>query len=125
MINLTIDEITYLHEKLIQKTGGMSGIRDIGMLESAVYSAMQSFGDEEVYPTPIERAARLAYSVTMNHPFMDGNKRTGMLVMLMTLKLNRIAIEYTQQELIYLGLSVADGSNGYEEILNWIKVHRI
>lgn len=70
MINLTIDEITYLHEKLIQKTGGMSGIRDIGMLESAVYSAMQSFGDEEVYPTPIERAARLAYSVTMNHPWM-------------------------------------------------------
>ncbi|WP_321018795.1 type II toxin-antitoxin system death-on-curing family toxin [Eisenbergiella porci] len=125
MINLTIDEITYLHEKLIQNTGGMSGIRDIGMLESAVYSAMQSFGDEEVYPTPIERAARLAYSVTMNHPFMDGNKRTGMLVMLMTLKLNHIAIEYTQQELIYLGLSVADGSNGYEEILNWIKVHRI
>lgn len=124
MINLTIDEITYLHEKLIQKTGGMSGIRDIGMLESAVYSAMQSFGDEEVYPTPIERAARLAYSVTMNHPFIDGNKRTGMLVMLMTLKLNHIAIEYTQQELICLGLSVADGSNGYEQILNWIKVHR-
>ena len=123
MINLTIDEIIYLHEKLIQKTGGMSGIRDIGMLESAVYSAMQSFGDEEVYPTPIERAARLAYSVTMNHPFIDGNKRTGMLVMLMTLKLNHIAIEYTQQELIYLGLSVADGSNGYEEILNWIKGH--
>ena len=125
MINLTIDEITYLHEKLIQKTGGMSGIRDIGMLESAVYSAMQSFGDEEVYPTPIERAARLAYSVTMNHPFMDGNKRTGMLVMLMTLKLNHIAKVYTQQELIWLGLSVADGSNGYEEILNWIKVHLI
>lgn len=125
MINLTIDEITYLHEKLIQKTGGMSGIRDIGMLESAVYSAMQSFGDEEVYPTPIERAARLAYSVTMNHPFIDGNKRIGMLVMLMTLKLNHIAIEYTQQELICLSLSVADGSNGYEEILNWIKVHRM
>lgn len=54
------------HTVPIQKTGGMSGIRDIGMLESAVYSAMQSFGDEEAYSTPIERAARLAYSVTMN-----------------------------------------------------------
>lgn len=86
------------------------------MLESAVYSAMQSFGDEEVYPTPMERAARLAYFVTKNCLFIDENKRTGMLVMLMTLKLNHITIDYTQQEVIYLGLSVADGSNGYGDI---------
>ncbi|MSS89527.1 type II toxin-antitoxin system death-on-curing family toxin [Eisenbergiella tayi] len=125
MINLTIDEITYLHEKLIQKTGDISGIRDIGMLESAVYSAKQSFGDEEVYPIPIERAARLAYYVITNHLFMDGNKRTGMSVMLMTLKLNHIEIEYTQQELICLGLSVADRSNGYGVILKWIIVQQM
>lgn len=124
MINLTINEIISLHEKLLKKTGGISGVRDIGMLESAVYSTMQAFGEEEVYPTPVERAARLAYSVTMNHPFLDGNKRTGMLAMIVTLKLNGIQLSYTQQELIDLGLSVADGSYGYEEILSWIRERR-
>lgn len=123
MINLTVEEIIKMHEKLIQKTGGMSGLRDFGMLESAVYSAMQFFGEEEVYSTSCERAARLAYAITMNHPFCDGNKRTGMFVMLMTLRLNRAVIKYTQQELITLGLSVADGSKGYQDILAWIKLH--
>jgi death-on-curing protein len=123
MINLSIDDIRYAHERLIQRTGGMPSVRDLGLLESAVYSAMQSFGEEEVYPTPVERAARLAYSITMNHPFLDGNKRAGMLAMLMTLKLNHIALAYAQRELIDLGLSVADGRCGYPEILNWIEAH--
>lgn len=125
MINLTVDEIIQIHKKLIDKTGGMSGLRDFGMLESAVYSAMQSFSEEEVYPTSYERAARLAYAITMNHPFCDGNKRAGMLVMLMILRLNRIVIRYTQQELITLGLCVADGRKGYQDILDWVKLHLI
>lgn len=125
MINLTVDEIMQMHVKLIQKTGGMPSLRDLGMLESAVYSAIQSFGEEEVYTTPCERAARLAYAITMNHPFYDGNKRTGMLVMLMTLRLNHVVIKYTQQELIILGLSVADGSIVYQDILAWIKLHLV
>lgn len=123
MINITVEEIIQIHEILIYKTSGMPGLRDIGMLESAIYSVMQSFGEEEVYPTVVERAARLAYAITMNHPFCDGNKRTGMLVMLMTLKLNRVTIKYNQQELITLGLSVADGSKGYQDILSWINLH--
>lgn len=125
MINLTVEEITHIHQKLIEKTGGMPGLRDFGMLESAVYSTMQSFGEEDVYPTPYERAARLAYAITMNYPFCDGNKRTGMLVMLMTLRLNRIIIAYAQQNLITLGLSVADGSKEFQDILYWIKLHLI
>lgn len=95
----------------------------MGMLESAVYSAMQSFGEEELYPTPCQRAARLAYAITQNHPFGDGNKRTGMLAMLMTLELNHILVRYTQAELIALGLSVANGTKGYEDILEWIQTH--
>lgn len=124
MINLTIEEILRLHQKLLDATGGSPGLRDIGLLESAVYSAQQSFGEEEAYPTPEQRAARLAFSITQNHPFTDGNKRTGMLVMLMTLRLNHVTVSYTQQELILLGLSVADGTAGYQDILEWINHHK-
>jgi len=125
MINLTVDELLILHQKLLDATGGLAGVRDVGLLESAVYSAMQAFGDEEAYPTPEQRAARLAYSITQNHPFVDGNKRTGMLAMLMLLRLNHVEIRYSQAELISLGLSVADGTLGYDEIYNWINQHKV
>ena len=124
MILLTIPEIQMLHSKLIQKTGGTDGLRDQGLLESAVYSTDVSFGDVEKYPTTEEKAARLAYALICNHAFLDGNKRIGILVMLTTLKLNRIILSYTQQELIELGLSVASGTSGYEEILKWIQNHK-
>ena len=70
-----------------------------------------------------ERAARLAFAITMNLPFLDGNKRIEMLVMLMTLQLNHISIVYTQQELIHLGTAVANGRTGYADILKWINNH--
>lgn len=124
MITLTVSEILRLHQKLLDATGGLSGTRDLGLLESAVYSANQVFGEEEAYPTVEQRAARLAYAITQNHPFVDGNKRIGMLVMLMTLRLNHVQIQYTQAELIQLGLSVADNSYRYEDILAWIINHK-
>ena len=124
MITLTVSEILRLHQKLLDATGGLSGTRDLGLLESAVYSANQEFGEEEAYPTVEQRAARLAYAITQNHPFVDGNKRIGMLVMLMTLRLNHVQIQYTQAELIQLGLSVADNSYRYEDILAWINNHK-
>lgn len=124
MITLTVSEILRLHQKLLDATGGLSGTRDLGLLKSAVYSANQVFGEEEAYPTVEQRAARLAYAITQNHPFVDGNKRIGMLVMLMTLRLNHVQIQYTQAELIQLGLSVADNSYRYEDILAWINNHK-
>lgn len=65
----------------------------------------------------------MAYAIIMNHPFNDGNKRTGILVMLITLRLNNISIKYTQDELIVLGLSIADGNKRYKDILAWMKSH--
>ena len=124
MITLTVSEILRLHQKLLDATGGLSGTRDRGLLESAVSSANPVFGEEEAYPTVEQRAARLAYAITQNHPFVDGNKRIGMLVMLMTLRLNHVQIQYTQAELIQLGLSVADNSYRYEDILAWINNHK-
>ena len=123
MILLTVDEIMELHEKLVAATGGSAELRDRGLLESAVYSADASFDDVEIYPTIEEKAARLAYSLISNHAFVDGNKRIGVFVMLMTLRLNSIRLVYTQPELIELGLQAASGIMKYEEILNWIKAH--
>lgn len=123
MMLLTVDEIIALQEKVIAKTGGSYGLRDRGLLESAAYSANSAFGDVEVYPSLEEKAARLAFAITGNHAFVDGNKRIGMLVMLLTLRLNGRAVIHTQAELIALGLGVADGSLGYAEILAWIAAH--
>lgn len=124
MIILTIEEIIALHEKLIDRIGGSQGIRDIGLLESAVYSAESSFDDVEMYPTVEEKSARLMFSLTNNHSFVDGNKRIGVLTMLMTLELNGIYLNYSQKELIDLGLSVAEGTTKYEEILDFIRNHK-
>ena len=125
MIFLTTEEIIDLHSKIINRTGGSEGLRDINLLESAVYSAMASFADTESYPSVEEKAARLMFSLVNNHAFVDGNKRIGVFVMLMTLKLNNIEIKYSQEELISLGLSTAAGQTDYDGILNWIKNHTI
>lgn len=121
MILLTVEEVMALHKKLIERTGGSDGLRDQSLLESAVYSAMTGFEGSEAYPTVQEKAARLMFALTNNHAFVDGNKRIGVFVMLMTLQLNNVKIKYTQSELISLGLSVAEGTTGYDEILTWIR----
>lgn len=123
MILLTVDEIISLHTKLISKTGGSDGLRDRGLLESAVYSAMGGFGDEEAYPTIEEKAARLMYALVNNQAFVDGNKRIGVLVMLTTLRLNSVELKFTQTELIELGLQTASGKADYEQVLEFIKSH--
>ena len=107
MMLLTVEEILALQEKVISQTGGSFGLRDRGLLESAVYSADSSFGDVEVYPSLEEKAARLAFAITG----------------LLTLRLNGRTLRYTQAELVDLGLGTADGSLGYEEILAWIISH--
>ena len=123
MILLTVEEVIMLHQKLLAATGGLPGLRDRGLLESAVLSVDAGFEDVEQYPTVEEKAARLAFSLISNHPFADGNKRVGVLAMLMTLKLNGVKLRYTQRELIDLGLAAASGKAGYEEILGWILRH--
>jgi len=124
MICLTVEEVLLLHEQLLAVTGGSGGLRDKGLLESAVWSVHASFEDIEQYPTAEEKAARLAFALIGNHAFVDGNKRVGILAMLVTLSLNGVTICYTQQELIALGLAAAEGTARYDEILNWIVEHK-
>ena len=123
MIILTTDEIIELHEKLIVATGGSPGIRDAGLLESAVLGCYQSFGSEDLYPTIVEKAARMAYAICKNHPFIDGNKRTAVASMLVILRMNDIRLLFTQAELITLGLGIADSSITYENIVSWVNEH--
>lgn len=123
MIILTKEEVLRLHEILLDKTGGLPGVRDIGMLELAVLNCMQTFDGKELYATVIEKSARTAFSLCKNHPFNDGNKRTAILTMLVMLRLNDINLKYSQEELINLGLGIADGSIGYENIVEWIQQH--
>ncbi len=124
MILLTSSEVCSVHSKLIEQTGGLDGLRDMGLLESALAGANSSFGGYEQYPSVIEKSARLAFGLVNNHAFVDGNKRIGVLVMLMTLRMNKVSIAYTQQELIDLGLSIADGSVDYQAIYQWLLEHQ-
>ncbi len=87
-------------------------------------SVSAGFGDSEWYPTVETKAARLAFALVNNHAFVDGNKRVGMLAMLMLLGLNNVTLRYTQKELIKLGLDIASGLAKYEDILDWIVRHR-
>jgi death-on-curing protein len=123
MIVLTVSEVTALHERLIAATGGSSGVRDMWLLESAVLNCYQTFGDAELYPSVTEKAARMAFGICKNHPFIDGNKRTAVAAMLVILRVNEIELSYTQRELAALGIGVAEGEISYEAIAAWIQTH--
>lgn len=82
MIKLTKEQILMLHSELIQATGGRDGVRDIGLLESALENPFQSYGDEELYPSIQAKAARLCYGLVKNHAMLDGNKRIGAMLCL-------------------------------------------
>ena len=123
MILLTVAEVVELHEKIIAATGGLRGVRDAGLLESAVLGCYQTFDRVDLYPTISEKAARLLFTLCKNHPFFDGNKRVSVAAMLVTLRLNHISLLYTQQELVELGLNVAKSAVVYIGIVSWINTH--
>ncbi len=125
MIRLTKKQILMLHTQLIESTGGCDGIRDEGLLDSALEIPFQSFGGEELYPSIQAKAARLCYGLVKNHAMLDGNKRIGAHTMLVFLAVNGYELEYTQKELSDLILDVADGKKEYEDILAWILEHQI
>jgi len=109
---------------LIETTGGSTGIRDEGMLESALSNPFQSFGDVELYPSIQAKAAQLCFGIVKNHPMIDGNKRLGTHVMLVFMALNGYELLYTQQELSNTILDLAAGKIGFETILQWIISHQ-
>lgn len=121
MMMFSNDKVLYLHQLLIEETGGSPDVRDIGLLDSALKGAYATFDGQELYPTKLEKAARLGFSLISNHAFVDGNKRIGMYIMLMFLELNGVKVTAKDQDVIDAGLSVADGRMGYEELLAWVR----
>lgn len=114
-----------LHQLIAQETGGSIGVQDEALLESALENAFSGFGGKEFYPTKEEKGARLGYSLISNHAFADGNKRIGVYVMLTFLEVNGIHMDCTNEEVVSVGLGVADGTIGYEQLLTWVRDHRI
>ncbi len=125
MIRFSKTQILLLHEQLLEATGGSSGLRDEGMLDSALNTPFQTFGGEDVYPSLQQKAARLCFGLVKNHPFVDGNKRIGAHAMLVFLTLNGIELRYTQEELSDVILQLAAGTISFFELLEWILIHQI
>ena len=124
MIKFSKEKVLLLHRLMAEATGGSVGVRDEALLDSALESAYAGFGDREFYPTKEEKGARLGFALISNHAFVDGNKRIGLYVMLSFLEMNGVKIACTDDELVRVGLSVADGSMGYEDLLKWVVGHR-
>ncbi len=124
MIVFDIELVEKIHNIVVENSGGSSGVRDYGLLDSAISSINQTFMGQELYPTVYEKGARLGYNLISNHAFIDGNKRIGLLTMLTFLKMNGVELNYTDDDLIFLGISTAAGSTSYENLLNWINSHK-
>lgn len=123
MIWLSKEKIVELHSRLIGVTSGLDGIRDENMLDSATAAPFQTFDSVELFPSVVAKATRLAYGLTSNHPFFDGNKRTGAHLLLLVLLLNDIELTYTQDELASIFYSVAFGKGTYEDLHHWTVAH--
>jgi death on curing protein len=118
---IPIDSILKLHELSIKKYGGSYGIRDKGLLESAIVRPNQTFGGEDLYPTVYEKAAAIAESLIINHPFVDGNKRTGFLGMLAILEEGDLEITVSNEAIYEFVINISTGEIKFEQIVDWLK----
>jgi death on curing protein len=117
---LVLDEVLKLHCRLIEQSGGTTGIRDLGGLESALAQPQMTFSGQELYPTIAEKAAALSFSLIMNHPFLDGNKRIGHASMEVFLVLNDFEIKASVDEQEQVMLRVASGEWERDEFTKWL-----
>lgn len=125
MKTLSKPQILMLHEKLIEVTGGSNGIRDEGLLDSAIANPFQSFGGKDLYPSIQAKAAQLCFGIVKNHPMIDGNKRLGTHAMLVFLALNDFELSYSQKELSDTILALASGELTADDMVLWIIEHQM
>ncbi|HRO48468.1 type II toxin-antitoxin system death-on-curing family toxin [Agriterribacter sp.] len=120
---ISIEETEKIHKVLVDTFGGTHGIRDLDALQSALSRPFQTFDNADLYPGVLEKAASLIESLLNNHPFVDGNKRTGYVLTRLFLLTNKYNIEATQQDKYDFVISIASGKIRYKEILIWLESH--
>jgi len=123
MKRLSAETVMALHRELIEQSGGINGVRDFNLLDSSVNSPFHTYDGQYLYPTLQSMAAHLSFSIIKNHPFLDGNKRIGILSMLVFLELNGLPITCTDDELASLGWGLADSSISESNLIDWIISH--
>jgi death on curing protein len=118
---LTLIEVLELHRKILEQSGGALGIRDMGLLESAIAQPRMTFSGENLYPSLLDKAAALGFSIIMNHPFVDGNKRTGHAATETFLVLNGLEINASVDGQEHMVLVIASGELGREAFVEWLQ----
>lgn len=121
MIALSKEQVLLIHKQLIDHYGGIHGIRDEGLLDSALHSPFQRFGGYDLFPSVADKAARLCIGLVQNHPFLGGNKRIGAMILLMTFDLNHIEFHTNSQELADIILRLAAKEIDAESFFQWVK----
>lgn len=120
---VTFEQAIFYQQKIVKETGGSLGLRDIGLLESAINRPKATFGGKDLYPKVLEKGAALLHSMILNHPFLDGNKRTSLAVLYEFLKQNGFSLFATEKEIIELPLRVERKDLNLEQIAKWLKEH--
>ena len=123
MSYLSRDAVLALHRRIIETSGGSMGVRDYSGLESAVAQPHMTFDDQDLYPTFVEKAAALCFSLIQNHPFVDGNKRVGHAAMEVFSILNGYTIDATVDAQEQLILGIASGDVSREQLVKWLTAH--
>jgi len=123
VVFLTLDDIIESHQNQIETYGGSHGIRDIGLLESAIAQPEASFGGQYLHADIFQMAAAYIYHLVMNHPFVDGNKRVGLEAALIFLEINNENLSASDEELVDLVLKTTAGQVGKREIADFFRSH--
>ena len=120
MIELSKEQVKRLYTIIVSTTGGMGGVRDEAALDSALHASFQTFDNTDLYPSTIAKIARNTHDIVRNHPFVDGNKRIGTYVMLVLLKLNYINVDFSNEDIAYIGMNLANGEMSDKQLCDFI-----
>ena len=123
MVWITVEDTMMVHKRIIEITGGIDGIRDPSGLEAAVSAPLQSFAGVDLFPSKIEKIARVGFGLACNHPFLDGNKRIGAMITQLLLRWNGYQLDLKQGELADMFIAIADGKKNDQDLLRWIHNH--